>query len=156
MRYINKIIIHCTGNRPHCTLGMADFKRIAQSAGHRTYSYHYYIFEDGTVCEGQAISQPGTHCKSYNSHSIGVAYVGGLDKNGSPCDTRTAAQKQAMLQLVAKLILMYRCDVYGHRDLSPDKNRDGRITKDEWIKDCPCFDAREEYHGIYKKIVLGG
>ena len=38
--------------------------------------------------------------------------------------------------------------ILGHRDLSPDRNGDGRITPDEWIKLCPCFDAQREYHDI--------
>lgn len=29
----------------------------------------------------------------------------------------------------------------GHRDLSPDFNRNGEIELEEWIKVCPCFDA---------------
>lgn len=29
----------------------------------------------------------------------------------------------------------------GHRDLSPDFNRNGEIEPEEWIKVCPCFDA---------------
>ena len=33
----------------------------------------------------------------------------------------------------------------GHRDASPDKNGDGKITKNEWIKECPCFDAKSEF-----------
>lgn len=156
MRYINKIIIHCTANRIPCKLAMSDFKRIALEAGHRTYSYHYYVFEDGTVREGQAISQPGTHCKGHNRTSIGVVYVGGLGADGRPCDTRTPQQKQALLKLVTKLILMYRCDVWGHRDLSPDKNHDGNVSPAEWVKDCPSFNAHEEYHPIYKQLVLGG
>ena len=29
----------------------------------------------------------------------------------------------------------------GHRDLSPDLNGNGEIEPEEWIKECPCFDA---------------
>ena len=35
--------------------------------------------------------------------------------------------------------------IQGHRDFSPDLNGNGRIEKSEWIKLCPCFDAKEEY-----------
>lgn len=31
--------------------------------------------------------------------------------------------------------------VVGHRDLSPDLNHNGEIEPEEWIKECPCFDA---------------
>ncbi len=31
--------------------------------------------------------------------------------------------------------------IVGHRDLSPDLNHNGEIEPEEWIKECPCFDA---------------
>lgn len=33
------------------------------------------------------------------------------------------------------------CGLYGHRDLSPDLNHNGEIEPEEWVKQCPCFDA---------------
>jgi hypothetical protein len=33
--------------------------------------------------------------------------------------------------------------ILGHRDLSPDKDHDGVIEPHEFIKACPCFNARE-------------
>ena len=29
-----------------------------------------------------------------------------------------------------------------------DKNHDGKISADEWIKDCPCFEAKKEYRNV--------
>lgn len=66
--------------------------------------------------------------------------------DGMPADTRTNAQQRTLRRLVAALLLRYpEAQVVGHRDLSPDSNADGCITPDEWIKLCPCFDARNEY-----------
>ena len=31
-----------------------------------------------------------------------------------------------------------------HRDLSPDRNVNGEIEPEEWIKACPCFEVKEE------------
>ena len=49
--------------------------------------------------------------------------------------------------LVRKLMDMYPniVEVIGHRDASPDKNHDGKISPNEWIKQCPCFDVRAEF-----------
>ena len=33
----------------------------------------------------------------------------------------------------------------GHRDLSPDRNGNGEIEPEEWMKACPCFDAEQEF-----------
>ena len=37
------------------------------------------------------------------------------------------------------------CRVCGHRDLSPDRNGNGEIEPEEWMKACPCFDAEQEF-----------
>ena len=49
-------------------------------------------------------------------------------------------------QLLLKLAP--QATILGHRDLSPDSNGDGRITPNEWIKQCPCFDALHEYQHL--------
>lgn len=153
MRIINKIIIHATGNTADSKITLADIRHYHITKGWRDIGYHYVVFADGRVERGRPISVAGAHCYGHNAHSIGVAYVGGIGKDGRETDTRTAAQKQALLQLVTKLVKMYRCDVYGHRDLSPDKNHDGVIEPWEFIKMCPCFDAHAEYHNIYLQMV---
>lgn len=45
--------------------------------------------------------------------------------------------------------------IVGHRDLSPDKNGDGIITSNEWVKLCPSFDVTKWLNDInfYNKII---
>ena len=70
-----------------------------------------------------------------DANSIGICYVGGLDKNGKPKDTRTQAQKVALLTLLKRLKALYPLTtIHGHREFAN--------------KACPCFDARAEYMGI--------
>ena len=75
-----------------------------------------------------------------------------MDKEVNAKDTRTIKQKIAMFSLIRKL-----CDEYpikkiiGHRDISPDLNKNGVIEPFERIKECPCFNAIEEYGRILKK-----
>jgi N-acetylmuramoyl-L-alanine amidase len=79
----------------------------------------------------------------FNATTLGVSYVGGIDRAGAAKDTRTNAQKAAILALVRKLAIRYpKAKILGHRDLSPDKNHNGIIEPSEWIKQCPCFSAR--------------
>lgn len=133
-------------------MSLQDFRQLHKQRGWRDVGYHYIVFPDGRVERGRPISQPGAHCHGHNAHSIGVAYVGGLGRDGSHQDTRTPEQKQALLKLVYQLIQMYRCDVYGHRDMSPDANGNGVVEPGEWIKDCPCFDAHAEYHHLWQQV----
>lgn len=55
----------------------------------------------------------------------------------------TPAQFAALKQLLKQLKAGYpAAQILGHRDLSPDKNGDGKISPNEWLKTCPCFDVR--------------
>ena len=94
------------------------------------HSCSYYIF----MCESGC-----GHC------SIGVCYIGGKErripgvayKNLKDKDTRTDAQKVALLNLLLTLKKLYpAAKIYGHRDF------------DMHGKTCPCFDAKKEYSNI--------
>ena len=63
-----------------------------------------------------------------------------------PKDTRTPEQRTALRQLVNELLARFSgFKVCGHRDLSPDLNRNGKIEPREWMKQCPCFDVASEW-----------
>ena len=69
-----------------------------------------------------------------------------LDGHGSPADTRTPEQRAALKLLVHQLLETYPGSrVCGHRDLSPDRNGNGEIEPEEWIKACPCFEVKAEF-----------
>lgn len=105
--------------------------------------YHYLISADGTVENITPIEQPSNGVKGYNHNSIHVCYKGGW--NGK--DTRTDAQKTALLSVLTELKAKFpNAKIQGHRDFSPDLNRDGKITPNEFVKSCPCFDAKTEYN----------
>lgn len=151
---IDAIVIHCSATRAGQDVRASDIDKWHRERGFAMIGYNYVIDLDGKVETGRPLSRDGAHCntagvsgKSYNRHSIGVCYVGGLDKDGKPADTRTPEQKLSMLNLVCKLMDEFPniVEIIGHRDASPDKNKDGRITSNEWVKMCPCFDVRAEY-----------
>lgn len=153
MKTIDAIIIHCSATRAGQDVRAADIDKWHKERGFACIGYNFVIDLDGTVEVGRPLNRDGAHCntdglsgKSYNKHSIGICYVGGLDENGNPADTRTPEQKQALADLVYRLINEYPIiEVLGHRDASRDINGDGKITPNEWIKQCPCFDVRAEF-----------
>jgi N-acetyl-anhydromuramyl-L-alanine amidase AmpD len=150
---IDAIVIHCSATREGQDVRAADIDKWHKERGFACIGYNYVIDLDGTVEVGRPLNRDGAHCntagtsgKSYNKHSIGICYVGGLDKYGRAKDTRTAAQKRALTALVYRLLAEYPItDVLGHRDASPDRNGDGTVSSNEWIKECPCFDVRKEF-----------
>ena len=77
------------------------------------------------------------HARRYNAHSIGICYEGGLDEKGRPADTRTPAQKAALVALLRSLKVDYPdAKILGHREL-PNVH-----------KDCPCFLPSKEYANL--------
>lgn len=146
MKKIKYIVIHCSATRSDRTYSPEQMLRDHRQRGFRTWGYHYYVRRDGMWLALRPETVAGAHAYGYNRCSIGVCYEGGLMPDGMPADTRTNAQQRTLRRLVAALLLRYpEAQVVGHRDLSPDSNADGCITPDEWIKLCPCFDARNEY-----------
>ena len=162
MRNIDAIIIHCSATRSGQDLRAKDIDRIHKARGFKQIGYNFVIDLDGLVENGRPLSMDGAHCntkgfskESYNKHSIGICYIGGLDKNGKTADTRTEAQKNALRDLVAKLCKEYDIiEVLGHRDTSPDLDGSGEVEPAEFIKACPCFDVRSEFCNFMKNIVI--
>lgn len=151
MRKIDTIIIHGSATTEGRDFRASDIDRWHREQGFKMIGYHYVIDLDGDVEEGRPLSMTGAHCKGWNDRSIGICYIGGLAKDGTPKDTRTITQKIAMAELVAKLLDEFPTitQLIGHRDTSPDLNGDGTISPNEWIKACPCFDVRAEFPMSY-------
>ena len=153
MKTIDAIVIHCSATRANQDVRAADIDKWHKERGFACIGYNFVVDLDGTVETGRPLTRDGAHCNTaglsgvaYNKHSIGICYVGGLDANGNAADTRTPEQKKALAELVYKLMDQYPIvEVIGHRDASPDKNGNGVIEQNEWIKQCPCFDVKSEF-----------
>lgn len=146
MRFIDRIVLHCSATRVTKDFTEEQIKSSHIARGFRTWGYHFYIRKNGDIKEMRPLSQMGAHATGYNASSIGICYEGGLNDSGKPEDTRTDAQKAAILVLLRKLIPEYNIKyLCGHRDLSPDLDGNGIIEEWEWAKSCPCFCVRSEY-----------
>ncbi|WP_044269267.1 N-acetylmuramoyl-L-alanine amidase [Bacteroides timonensis] len=142
MRKIDLLVIHCSATRADRCYTEYDLITDHLRRGFSGAGYHFYIRKDGAVKNLRSIEQLGAHARGYNSSSIGICYEGGLDITGHSADTRTDFQKHSLRVLVMLLLRDYPGSrVVGHRDLSPDLNHNGEIEPEEWIKECPCFDA---------------
>lgn len=159
MNNVDSIVIHCSATKEGQNIKAEDIKRMHLQRGFRTIGYHYVIDIDGTIEKGRPESEEGAHCNTkgksalaYNKHSIGICYVGGLDKAGKAKDTRTEAQKKALHKLIGDVCKRYKIkEIIGHRDTSPDLNHNGKIESFEWIKACPCFDVSPEFKAYINK-----
>jgi len=146
MRKINIFVIHCSATKEGLDIDASVIRSWHKNKGYRDIGYHYVIKLDGTIEKGRSEESIGAHVQGFNANSIGICYVGGLDKEGKPADTRTEAQKKAMKKLYSELKAKYpNAKWCGHRDLSPDIDGDGTVEKCEWMKACPSFDVKSEF-----------
>lgn len=135
-RRIDEIIIHCTATMEGLDFTVDKIRAWHKAQGWSDIGYHYVIYRDGNVHLGRSVDIEGAHCQAHNLHSIGIVYVGGLDRDGkTPKDTRTPQQKASLLDLLHSLRELYPdAKIHGHRDFAN--------------KACPCFDATKEYRNI--------
>lgn len=132
-RLIQKIIIHCSVTKPGQLCNAKIIDKWHKEKGYKCIGYHYVILPDGTIETGRKEQEKGSHCLGYNSDSIGICYIGGLDKDGKPTDTRTIEQKIALINLIQDLCSRYKIkSIAGHNFYNKNKA-------------CPCFNAKEEY-----------
>ena len=146
MRTINLIVIHCSATREDKDFTEYDLDVCHRRRGFNGAGYHFYIRKNGDIKSTRPIEKVGAHAKGFNRESIGICYEGGLDGHGCPADTRTPEQRAALKLLVHQLLETFPGSrVCGHRDLSPDRNGNGEIEPEEWIKACPCFEVKAEF-----------
>lgn len=138
MRKINEIIVHCTATPEGKDFHVSDIDRWHRERGWKSCGYHYVVTLDGKIESGRKESEVGAHASGHNKNSIGVVYVGGLSKDGTPKDTRTPEQKEALWKLLCALLCKYpNAHIMGHNECSS--------------KACPCFDCQKEYKAINLK-----
>ena len=145
-RAMDTIVIHCSATKENKDYTKEDIKKWHLQRGFKDIGYHFIIKLDGTIEIGRSLDKVGAHVAGNNTGSIGICYIGGLDSKGKSKDTRTDEQKESLLNLINLLKKNINIkEIKGHRDFSKDLNCDGKIDKFEYIKDCPCFEVKDEY-----------
>ncbi len=147
---IDTLMIHCTATRAGREVTSAELNSWHKAARFEPYidpqgryvyaGYHLLVHLDGSYERLRPDNHRGQHCpqENMNNRAISICYVGGLDAQGRPLDTRTPAQRQTLLTLVRTLRAKYPSitRVMGHRDAKGVN------------KACPCFDATAEYKNL--------
>lgn len=147
MRKIERIFVHCTAGSQKQTIEdlKAEFKR----KGWRSPGYHYVIMPDGKIENILSEENVSNGVQGYNQTAINVAYIGGIDAKWKGVDNRTEEQKKSLRTLLSNLKNKYpSAKIMGHRDISPDKNGNGIVDPWERIKECPAFNAIDEYKDL--------
>lgn len=143
------VVWHCSATRPGLDIGAKEIREWHVAKGWADIGYALVIRRDGTIEPGRALDAVGSHVAGHNTDSLGICLVGGLDLEGKSFASRpdlfTAAQWDSARVVYQLMRRMYpHAQHFVHRDLSPDKNGDGKITPGEWLKTCPGFDVLAE------------
>lgn len=96
--------------------------------------YHFVIYRNGGIVTGRSVEEVGAHVAGFNQKSLGICLIG--------TDQFTPEQWKTLAEMVGALRKLHPdARVVGHRDLSPDRNRNGIVESFEWLKTCPGFDV---------------
>ena len=131
-RRIDKIIIHCSATPEGKDFTVDQIRQWHLDRGFSDVGYHYVIYRDGSIHKGRPIEKVGAHTTGQNAHSIGICLIGGCAADGkTPKDTRTEAQRAALIKLVGELKASYpSATVHGHNEFAN--------------KACPSFNVQKE------------
>lgn len=126
------VFVHCSATKPTMDIGVREIRQWHKEQGWLDVGYHYVIKRDGTIEAGREESAVGSHAKGYNSTSVGVCLVGGIDSSGKPEANFTPEQMGRLRSLLTVLLTKYEGSVLrAHHDVAP--------------KACPSFDLKRWY-----------
>lgn len=136
MRNIKYIAVHCTAT-PQTTSIDSIKNYWKTNLGWKMPGYHFIIKPDGEAVKLLSVDEVSNGVKGFNSETINISYIGGVDAKGKAVDNRTIAQKATLLNLLKLFKTRHpNAIIQGHRDFPKVK------------KDCPSFNAKKEYENI--------
>jgi N-acetylmuramoyl-L-alanine amidase len=132
-RFIKWIVVHCTAT-PQTTSIDSILNYWQKELKWKRPGYHYLIKPNGQVVSLLSETIASNGVKGFNTNSIHISYIGGIDVGNKPSDNRTSHQKNALRVALKILKQKYpAATIQGHKDFPG-------VTKA-----CPSFEAKHEY-----------
>lgn len=128
-RRITHLFIHCTASQPHETV--SSIQNYWRKIGWSNPGYHILLSVDGftILMDFNSISNG---VRGYNTHGVHISYIGGIEKNGKPLDTRTVMQARLIEVFLEEMLKRFpNIKVLGHNEVA--------------AKACPSFNVKKEY-----------
>jgi hypothetical protein len=130
------IIIHCSATPPAMDVGTKEIREWHKDRGWSDVGYNVVIRRGGKVEVGRPLDARGAHAKGYNSNSVGVCMIGGVNEANVPEKNFTPKQWESLVVTIAFLIKASpEAKVIGHNEVSD--------------KACPSFDVQEWYESVW-------
>jgi len=158
---IKYIVIHCTAGFGELSSIKSYWKDVL---GWRGYGYHRIVRVNGKTHKLKPFDRVVNGVKGFNDKSINISYIGGVDSKNykKAIDTRNGFQKDSLIKNIKEALEWLYVNgndlsdvrILGHRDLSShDLNGNGVIDSNERSKECPSFDAIDEYKNIIETFL---
>lgn len=127
------IFVHCSATKASMNVGLREIRQWHKEQGWLDVGYHFIIRRDGTIEEGRPVDVVGSHVKDWNSKSVGVCLVGGIDDKGKFEANFTPSQMQSLKEKLADLKDMYPdAEVKAHHDVAPKACPSFNLSR--WLK----------------------
>ena len=123
------IFVHCSATKPEMDIGVETIEMWHKQQGWLAIGYHFVIKRDGTVEEGRPVDVVGSHVKDWNSKSVGVCLVGGINAKGQFEANFTPDQMNSLRNKLEELMSKYpNAELMAHHSVA--------------AKACPSFDVK--------------
>ncbi|QPI17196.1 endolysin [Pectobacterium phage phiPccP-1] len=123
------VFVHCSATKPSMDIGVREIRQWHKERGWLDIGYHFVIRRDGTIEEGREVGSVGAHVEGYNSTSVGICLVGGVDEYNRFKANFTPIQMQTLRGLLENLKGRYpNVAIRAHHDVA--------------AKACPSFDLQ--------------
>lgn len=123
------IFVHCSATKPEMDIGVETIRMWHKQQGWLDVGYHFIIKRDGTVEDGRPVNVVGSHVKDWNSKSVGVCLVGGINAKGQFEANFTPAQMNSLRNKLKELMSKYpNAELMAHHSVA--------------AKACPSFDVK--------------
>lgn len=135
MRKVNRVVLHCTATQQSATVQsiLNYWKHVKKW---KSVGYHWIIEPCGNAVCLAPIQEVVNGARGFNRDSIHISYIGGVDKNNIPKDTRTCAQKDKTEFLLKGLRGQFPdIEITGHNKLKGVTKACPSFDIDEWLKE---------------------
>lgn len=135
MRTITHLVVHCSATSPFAAVeAIQQYWR--EVMGWRSPGYHIIVKANGEAIRLAPDEAVTNGVAWHNSTSLHVCYVGGVNGDNVPTDTRTPQQKTTLLDILGRWKAQHpNATIQGHRDFGVNKA-------------CPSFAAKAEYANL--------
>lgn len=121
-RPVNRLFIHCAATPPTMDIGAKEIRKWHKDKGWSDIGYHWVIRRNGKIEDGRPINKVGAHVKGYNTGSLAICMIGGVDIEMNPTPNFTDKQWHTLELMVRSIKAQIpHITIHGHNEFDHGK-----------------------------------